>query len=206
MIGKLSGVIDTIGEDFVILDVHGVGYLVQCSARTLAHLHVGDPVSLAIETQVREDSIRLYGFLTEAEHEWFRLLQTVQGIGAKVALAVQSALSPEELATAIARQDKAQVARAPGIGPRLAARLVAELKEKLPASLTLGHLATGDGGGSRGTEEPVPAVAQDAVAALLTLGYGRAQAADAIESARRRLGETADTAALVRQALRQLSR
>ena len=203
MIGKLSGVIDTIGEDFVVLDVHGVGYLIQCSARTLAQLHVGDAAKLAIETQVREDSIRLYGFLSEAEHEWFRLLQTVQGIGAKVALAIQGALSPEELATAIARQDKAQIARAQGIGPRLAARLVTELKEKLPASLTLGHAAMGDGGAGRGTEEP--AAAQDAVAALLTLGYGRAQASDAIEAARRRLGE-ADTAALVRQALRQLSR
>lgn len=205
MIGKLSGVIDTVGEDFVILDVHGVGYVVQCSARTLAHLHIGDTVKLAIETQVREDSIRLYGFLTEAEHEWFRLLQTVQGIGAKVALAVQGALSPEDLATAIARQDKAEIGRAPGIGPRLASRLVAELKEKLPASLALAYASTGDGAGGSGVEEPVPA-AQDAVAALVTLGYGRAQAADAIEGARRRLGEAADTAALVRQALRQLSR
>ena len=204
MIGKLSGVIDMVGEDFVILDVHGVGYVVQCSARTLAHLHIGDAVKLAIETQVREDSIRLYGFLTEAEHEWFRLLQTVQGIGAKVALAVQGALSPEDLATAIARQDKAQIGRAPGIGPRLAGRLVAELKEKLPASLALAYASTGDGAGGSGVEGPVPA--EDAVAALLTLGYGRAQAADAIEGARRRLGEAADTAALVRQALRQLSR
>lgn len=205
MIGRLNGTVETIGEDFLILDVQGVGYLVQCSARTLARLRVGEAAKLAIETQVREDSIKLYGFLSEAEHEWFRLLQTVQGIGAKVALAVQGALGPDELAAAIVRQDKAQIARAPGIGPRLATRLVAELKDKLPASLTLGHAPMGEGGAGGGAEELVPA-AQDAVAALLTLGYGRAQAADAIQGARSRLGEAADTAALVRQALRQLSR
>ncbi len=207
MIGKLSGTIDSIAEDFVIIDVNGVGYVVHCSARTLSHLpRVGEAVSLAIETHVREDAIKLYGFTSEAERDWFRLLQTVQGVGAKVALAVLGSLSADELATAIVRQDKAQIARAPGIGPRLAARLAAELKDKVPASLSLRHgVAQGavEGGLEEGAE---PAAAQDAVAALLTLGYARGQAADAIEGARRRLGETADTAALVRQALRQLSR
>lgn len=207
MIGKLSGTIDSIGEESIVIDVHGVGYLVHCSARTLAHLpRTGEAVSLAIETHVREDAIKLYGFTSEAERDWFRLLQTVQGVGAKVALAVLGSLSVDELATAIVRQDKAEIARAPGIGPRLAARLAAELKDKVPASLSLRHgiaAGTAEGAGERETE---PAAAQDAVAALLTLGYARGQAADAIESARRRLGEAADTAALVRQALRQLSR
>ncbi|MGA3304092.1 MAG: Holliday junction branch migration protein RuvA [Methylovirgula sp.] len=206
MIGKLSGTIDSIGEDFIIIDVHGVGYVVHCSARTLSDLpRVGEVVSLAIETHVREDAIKLYGFTSEAERDWFRLLQTVQGVGAKVALAVLGSLSVDELATAIVRQDKAQIARAPGIGPRLAARLAAELKDKVPASLSLRH-GVAQGAVEGAVEEAEPAAAQDAVAALLTLGYARGQAADAIEGARRRLGEAADTAALVRQALRQLSR
>ncbi len=204
MIGKLNGVIDTIGEDFIILDVQGVGYLVHCSARTLAHLpHVGELAKLFIETHVREDSIRLYGFFTEAEREWFRLLQTVQGVGAKVALAVQGALSGEELAAAIIRQDKAQIARAPGIGPRLAARLVTELKDKAPAGGPLSQAQTGSAEHGASME---PVAAQDAIAALLTLGYGRPQAGDAVGGARQLLGETADTAALIRQALKQLAR
>lgn len=134
MIGKLRGVIDSNGEDFVILDVNGVGYIVHCSSRTLQRLpRPGEPASLAIETQVREDSIRLFGFASEAEREWFRLLQSVQGVGAKVALAVQSILEPSDLAAAIALQDKAAISRAPGVGPKLAARIVAELKDKAPA-------------------------------------------------------------------------
>jgi Holliday junction DNA helicase RuvA len=207
MIGKLSGTIDNIGEDFAVIDVHGVGYLVHCSARTLSHLpRVGEAVSLPIETHVREDAIKLYGFTSEAERDWFRLLQTVQGVGAKVALALLGSLSTDELATAIVRQDKTQIARAPGIGPRLATRLAVELKDKVPASLSLRHgIARGAVEGAA-DELVEPAAAQDAVAALLTLGYARGQAADAIEGARQRLGETADTAALVRQALRQLSR
>jgi Holliday junction DNA helicase RuvA len=207
MIGKLTGIIDTIGEDFIILDVQGVGYLVHCSTRTLAQLRpIGEPAKLAIETHVREDAIRLYGFATDSEHEWFRLLQTVQGVGAKVALAVLGAMSAEALATAIARQDKAQIARAPGIGPRLAARLLTELKDKTPAGAPLIYVHTG--AADSGTGEDMPAIrdVRDAVAALLTLGYGRPQAVDAVAGARQALGEAADTAALIRQALKQLSR
>jgi Holliday junction DNA helicase RuvA len=204
MIGKLTGVIDTIGEDFIILDVQGVGYLVHCSARTLAQLRaVGEPAKLAIETHMREDSIKLYGFTSDAEREWFRLLQTVQGVGAKVALAVLGALSPGELASALAGQDKAQIARAPGIGPRLAARLITELKDKAPAGQPLGQVQTALAADGAPAE---PAAAQDAIAALLTLGYGRPQAADAVAGAHRALGEAADTAALIRQALKLLSR
>src|SRR6266404_2317891 len=134
MIGKLKGVIDSYGEDFIVLDVHGVGYLVHCSARTLQALPAaGEATSLSIETHVREDQIRLFGFSSDVEREWFRLLQTVQGVGAKVALSVLSTLKPADLASAIALRDKAMVARTPGVGPKVAERIVTELKDKAPA-------------------------------------------------------------------------
>lgn len=203
MIGKLKGRIDTVGEDFIILDVQGVGYLVHCSARTLRQLgQVGEAASLAIETHMREDSIRLYGFLSDAERDWFRLLQTVQGVGARVALALLGAMSPAELAAAIAGQDKAQIAKAQGIGPRLATRLIAELKDKAPASATLGARQAGAGVDTQ-TES---AGVQDAMAALLTLGYSRPQAAQAIAASQTTLGSAADAATLIRHALKQLSR
>src|SRR5438132_12552143 len=121
MIGKLKGVVDSHGEDFVILDVQGVGYIVHCSGRTLQKLpRPGEPATLAIETQMREDSLKLFGFISETEREWFRLLQSVQGVGAKMALAIQTVLDATELASAIACQDKAALTRAPGLGPKLA--------------------------------------------------------------------------------------
>jgi Holliday junction DNA helicase RuvA len=200
MIGKLKGTLDSIGEDFVILDVHGVGYVVHGSPRTLHDLpRSGDIVSLAIETQVREDSIRLYGFRSDAERDWFRLLQTVQGVGAKVALAILGVLDVTELATAIARQDKAAISQAPGVGPRLAARLVAELKDKLGVFETVAPSAASK------QAEDMPAVA-DAIAALVGLGYSRPQAAGAVASSRAALGEDAETAALIRHGLRELAR
>src|SRR5437763_14780972 len=138
MIGKLTGVLDSFGEDHVILDVNGVGYVVTCSSRTLQRLPSrGETASLAIETQVREDAIRLFGFTSDAERDWFRLLQSVQGVGAKVALAILGILSAGELAMVIGTQDKASVARAPGVGPKLAGRIVAELKDKAPALAAL---------------------------------------------------------------------
>src|SRR5882762_8673505 len=131
MIGKLKGLIDGYGEDFVIVDVGGVGYVVHCSGRTLQALPApGEPAALSIETYVREDQIKLFGFLSDAEREWFRLLQTVQGVGAKVALAVLGTLKPADLASAIAMRDRAMVARAPGVGPKVAERIVTELKDK----------------------------------------------------------------------------
>src|SRR6201994_2982247 len=134
MIGRLKGIVDSYGEDSIILDVNGVGYLVHCSARTLQSLpSPGEAAVLAIETHVREDQIRLFGFKTDVEREWFRLLQTVQGVGAKVALAVLSTLPPSELANAIALRDKAAVVRTPGVGPKVAERIVTELKDKAPA-------------------------------------------------------------------------
>jgi holliday junction DNA helicase RuvA len=203
MIGKLRGTIDSIGEDFLILDVNGVGYVVHCSTRTLQTLpQAGATAALAIETQVREDSIRLYGFLNEGERDWFRLLQTVQGVGAKVALALLGVLSANELSAAIARQDKTALARTSGVGPRLAARLVAELKDKAPASVgaPLPGLAAGPAGAA-----DAPAI-EDAIAALINLDYSRQQATNAVAIARAELGESAEAAALIRRGLRELSR
>src|SRR5205809_2162771 len=134
MIGKLKGVIDSYGEDFIVLDVNGVGYLVHCSTRTMQALPApGEAATLSIETYVREDQIKLFGFLSDHEREWFRLLQTVQGVGAKVALAVLGTLKPAELANAIAMRDKATVSRSPGVGNKVAERIVTELKDKVPA-------------------------------------------------------------------------
>src|ERR671935_24930 len=134
MIGKLKGIIDSYGEDFIVIDVGGVGYLVHCSTRTLQTLPAaGEPVTLSIETHVREDQIKLFGFVSDVEREWFRLLQTVQGVGTKVALSVLGTLKPADLASAIAMRDKAMVARTPGVGPKVAERIVTELKDKAPA-------------------------------------------------------------------------
>ncbi len=194
MIGKLRGRLDSVGEDFLILDVQGVGYIVHCSPRTLSELPRSDEVMLAVETQVREDSIRLYGFLSAAERDWFRLLQTVQGVGAKLALAILGTFEPAELGLTIARQDKAAIARAPGVGPRLAARLISELKEK-----------TAIPGAARVVSSDVPA-AEDAIAALVGLGYSRPQAAGAVANSRAALGDDAEASALIRQGLRELAR
>ena len=204
MIGKLKGLIDSYGEDFVILDVNGVGYVVQCSTRTLQNLpKPGEAASLAIETQVREDAIRLFGFTSDAERDWFRLLQTVQGVGAKVALAILGVLPPAELGAALAMQDKAMVLRAPGVGPKLAARIVAELKDKAPAFSTVdplvARLASADD--VRSAPKPV----QDAISALVNLGYGRPQAAAAVGASVRALGEAAETSALIRRGLKELA-
>jgi len=142
MIGKLKGIVDSVGDDWVILDVQGVGYQVHCSARTMGALpSIGEATSLAIETHVRETEIKLFGFTADLEREWFRLLQNVQGVGAKVALAILGTLSPGEIASAIALQDKASVSRAPGVGPKVAQRIVAELKDKAPALCSLKRCA-----------------------------------------------------------------
>ncbi|WP_062204444.1 Holliday junction branch migration protein RuvA [Aureimonas sp. AU12] len=206
MIGKLKGTVDEIGEDHVVIDVHGVGYVAFCGARTLAGLgSVGEAAVLLIETYVREDMIRLYGFASAAERDWFRLLQNVQGVGAKVALAVVGILSPGDLANAVALQDKAMVARAPGVGPKVAARIVAELKDKAPAF---------SGAGSEESfglkreigEGTAPAPIADAVSALVNLGYSREQAAGAVATAVREGGEDAASTTLIRLGLKALSR
>ncbi|MDP2733893.1 MAG: Holliday junction branch migration protein RuvA [Hoeflea sp.] len=204
MIGKLKGSIEEIAEDHVLIDVHGVCYVAFCSTRTLSRLgSAGEAAVLFIETYVREDQLRLFGFETALEREWFRLLQSVQGVGAKVALAVLSTLTSNELANAIALQDKETVARAPGIGPKVAQRIVTELKNKVPAF-------TG-GGGALGLKQELgegvaPAPVSDAVSALSNLGYSRDQAANAVAAALKIAGEDADSARLIRLGLKELAR
>ncbi len=205
MIGKLKGTVDEIAEDHVIIDVHGVCYVAFCSARTLGNLPgAGEAVVLHIETYVREDMIRLFGFQTVLEREWFRLLQSVQGVGAKVALAVLSTLPPSDLANAIALRDLAMVSRAPGVGKKVAERIVTELKNKAPAF-------AGDASGTIGLKQELgegvaPQPITDAVSALTNLGYSRDMAANAIAAAMKVAGEGADSARLIRFGLKELAR
>ena len=205
MIGKLKGIVDAVGEGHAIIDVGGVGYEVQASARTLRTLQAGQPVILAIETHVREDAIRLYGFTSEVERSWFRLLQTIQGVGAKVALAVLGTLAPQDLANAIALQNWAAVEQSPGVGKKLAQRIVAELKDKAPALSVAGLNvpASGRKGGPASTESNAAA---EAVSALTNLGYQPGQASQAVAAARAELGDAADTAKLIRRGLKELAR
>jgi holliday junction DNA helicase RuvA len=205
MIGKLKGIVDSYGADYVILDVGGVGYQVHCPARTLQALPApGEAVTLSIETHVREDQIKLFGFLTDMDREWFRLLQTVQGVGAKVALSVLSTLKTTDLATAVAMRDKAAVARAPGVGPKVAERIVTELKDKAPEFAALDPAVIKLSGALEERRAPKPVM--DAVSALVNLGYGQPQAAAAIAAATRNAGEGADTAVLIRQGLKELAK
>jgi Holliday junction DNA helicase RuvA len=205
MIGKLKGIVDSYGDDFVILDVGGVGYQVHCSPRTLQSLpRPGEPAMLSIETHVREDQIRLYGFVSDIEREWFRLLQTVQGVGAKVALAVLGTLKASELASAIALRDKAAVARTPGVGPKVAERIVTELKDKAPEFATIDPAVAQLAGALEEMRAPRPVA--DAVSALVNLGYGQPQAAAAIAAAARNVEDADDTAALIRQGLKELAK
>jgi Holliday junction DNA helicase RuvA len=205
MIGRLKGIVDSVGEDHIILDVGGVGYQVHCSARTLKELPAtGEPATLAIETHVREDMIRLYGFRTELEREWFRLLQTVQGVGAKVALAVLGTLPPSDLANAIALRDKAAVTRTPGVGPKVAERIVTELKDKAPAFASVDPALVHLSGAIDDQRAPRPV--SDAISALVNLGYGPPQAAAAIAGASRIAGENAETAQLIRLGLKELAK
>jgi holliday junction DNA helicase RuvA len=205
MIGKLTGRIDSVGDDFLVLDVQGVGYLVHCSARTLQELPAtGQTVALAIETYVREDQIRLFGFFSSAEREWFRLLQTVQGVGAKVALAILSTLKPADLATAIAMRDKAGITRTPGVGPKVAERIVTELKDKAPALAAVDPAVVRLTGAVEDKRAPRPVA--DAISALVNLGYGQPQATAAVAAAAREAGEDGDTAKLIRLGLKELAR
>lgn len=205
MIGKLKGVIDSYGEDFIILDVHGVGYVVQCSSRTLQNLPpTGEAAVLSIETQVREDAIRLFGFRSDNERDWFRLLQSVQGVGAKVALAILSIFDTGALATAIATSDKGAIGRASGVGPKLAQRICVELKDKVPAfsavDPALVHLSDSL------DDNTASAAVADAVSGLVNLGYPRAQASAAVAAALKQAEEGAEARVLIRLGLRELAR
>lgn len=205
MIGKLKGIVDSFGDDWVILDVGGVGYQADCSARTLQGLpQPGEAAQLSIETYVREDMIRLYGFGSDVEREWFRLLMTVQGIGSKVALAILGILKPGDLANAIALQDKAQISRAPGVGPKVAARVVAELRDKAPAFSSVDPAVISLQSELEERRAPLPVA--DAVSALTNLGYPPVQASAAVAAAARNAGEGATTEMLIRLGLKELAR
>lgn len=200
MIAKLSGRLDSTGDGWAIIDVSGVGYLVYCSRRTLTSLPgPGEAVTLIIDTHVREDHIHLYGFAAEAERDWFKLLQSVQGVGARMALAVLSALASDELAVAIGAQDKAALQRTNGVGAKLAVRIVTELKDKVPAALT-GQVIKGDFG-STGSES-----LSDAVSALVNLGYRPADASTAVSAAARNLDAPVEVGDLIRHGLKELTR
>ncbi len=207
MIAKLKGLVDSLGEDWAVIDVGGVGYLVFCASRTLGRLPPeGEAVEVFVETHVREDHIHLYGFLSDAERSCFRLLTTVQGVGAKVALAILSVGSPDQLAQAIAAQDKATFARANGVGPKLAQRIVSELKDKA-AHLALAAPPRMAMAGAGATQPPAPmavGAVDDAVSALVNLGYGRAEAFAAVSRASQAAGDDVAASALIGAALRDL--
>ncbi|HSV28181.1 MAG TPA: Holliday junction branch migration protein RuvA, partial [Candidatus Omnitrophota bacterium] len=193
MIAKLKGLIDSLGDDYAIVDVNGVGYLVFCSGRTLARLETGLAAALHIETHVREDHIHLYGFLDAAEREWFNLLTTVQGVGAKVGLAILSVASPEQLLQTIAAQDKAMLTRASGVGPKLAVRILTELKDKA-GKLALGAFSPAQAAVQNAAPMPAEAggVMEDAISALVNLGYKRIEAFEAVGQAARELPDGTD--------------
>ena len=202
MIAKLKGSIESVDEGSAVIDVNGVGYLVSASSRTLRDLVIGQPATVLVETIVREDAIALYGFLETAERDWFRILTTVQGVGARVALSILSTLSPDEIARAIAAGDKASLSRPAGVGPKLAARLATELKDKAAAF----GVAPAPARASAAAAPAPGSVNEDAVSALVNLGYRRVEAFGAVARVTQRLGEAAQLDAVIRAGLQELSR
>ncbi|WP_109315088.1 Holliday junction branch migration protein RuvA [Pseudovibrio ascidiaceicola] len=204
MIGKLKGIVDSYGDDFVLLDVQGVCYQVHCPSRVLQQLpRVGEAAVLAIETMVREDMIKLFGFSEDSEREWFRILMTVQGVGAKVALGILGIMRASEVANAIALGDKTAITRAPGVGKRVAERIVTELKDKAPAfaSVEDDTIAVSQSVAENVASRPVA----DAVSALSNLGYQPAQASAAVAAAVKAAGEDASAEKLIRLGLKELA-
>lgn len=207
MIAKLTGIVDSTGADWIVLDVNGVGYLLSCSNRTLSRLVVGERASLVVETFIREERIVLHGFGDQGEREWFRLLTTIQGVGARLALSILGVLDPDQLTRAIAAQDKTALIRADGVGPKVAARILNELKDKV-GNLTLGPAAATAAGAAKGAPPAVPGASPalaDAVSALVNLGYGRSEAFGAVIAAGRIVGDGASVSDLIRQGLKELS-
>ena len=204
MIAKLKGLVDSVDTDSAVIDVGGVGYLVSASARTLRDLAVGGPATMLVETIVREDAIALYGFLETRERDWFRILTTVQGVGARVALSILSTLSPDEIARAIAAQDRATLSRPAGVGPKLAARLATELKDKA-AALGVAPAPVTDGRPGAPVSTP-GSINEDAVSALVNLGYKRVEAFGAVARVTQRLGAEARLDAVIRAGLQELAR
>jgi len=206
MIAKLTGLVDRKGEGWAIIDVSGVGYLVFCSSRTLNYLVIGDMASLVVETHVREDHIHLYGFLEQSECDWFKLLTTVQGVGAKVALGILSVIGDDELFQAIIAADKAIITRAPGVGPKLAVRLLTELKDKVVTLST--SSVTGLGDPSLDVVQANGAVSSamsEAVSALVNLGYSPSYSMTAVSSASEKLSDNTGLEELIRAALAELA-
>jgi holliday junction DNA helicase RuvA len=199
VIAKLRGILDSVGEDWCIVDVGGVGYHVFCSSRTLNNINnVGEEVVLMIETHIREDHFHLFGFATELERDWFRLVQTVQGVGAKVALAILSAIDPDELSNSIAAQDKTVVGRATGVGPKLATRIIHELKDKV-AKFAFAPSQSDDGKPAKSNSMA------DAISALVNLGYKQAEAYMAVTKVLADGGED-DVQTLIRLGLKELGK
>ena len=203
MIAKLKGIVDSVDTDSAVIDVGGVGYLVSASSRTLRDLVAGGEATMLVETIVREDAIALYGFLETAERDWFRILTTVQGVGARVALSILSTLAPDEIARAIAAQDRATLSRPAGVGPKLAARLATELKDKAAA---FGVAPAAKGAAAPASAAPTGSINEDAVSALVNLGYKRVEAFGAVARVTQRLGEGATFDAVVRAGLQELAR
>lgn len=204
MIAKLTGRLDSIGDDFIVIDVGGVGYMVHSTTRTLASLPAtGSTVELAIETHVREDHIHLYGFASPVEREWFRHLQNVQGVGTKVALAILDVLSPEDIAAAIATENSSALTQASGVGARLAQRIVTELRGKAPATGEFVVVDLATAGGRRALEGDA-ATQRDAISALINLGYRQAEATTAALRSLRELGEGAELENVIRNSLQEL--
>ena len=208
MIAKLTGIVDSVGTDYVVVDVNGVGYQVACSNRTLSRMATGERASLVVETFIRDDRITLYGFADNGERDWFRLLTTIQGVGSRLALSILGVLDPDQLTRAIAAQDKTALTRADGVGPKVAARIVNELKDKV-GNLALGASASAAPAGGKaapaGGAAPDNTVMADAVSALVNLGYGRSEAFGAVVAAGRRIGDGAGVSELIRQGLKELS-
>lgn len=209
MIARLKGLVDSLGEDCAVIDVGGVGYLVFCSGRTLARLHVGTAAALHVETHVREDHIHLYGFLDGGEREWFNLLTTVQGVGAKVALSILSVATPEQLLQTIAAGDRTTLTRASGVGPKLAVRILTELKDKA-GKLSLGGFspasAASIASAPAAETAAVGGVMEDAISALVNLGYRRLEAFEAVGIVARENGGESDASTLIRLALKRLGK
>jgi Holliday junction DNA helicase RuvA len=201
VIAKLTGIVDSTGDGWVVLDVGGVGYLVFCSGRTLSRLTAGQAASLRVETAVRDDAINLYGFADSAERQWFRMLTTVQGVGAKAALAVLTALAADELVQAIAAGDRGAITRAAGVGPKLAGRIIGELREKVEVAALGSAAAVTSGAGNWGLGGDVG----DAVSALVNLGFRPAEALGAVSHAAARLGTGVAVEDLIKGGLSELT-
>ena len=206
MIGRLSGIVDSVAADHAVIDVGGVGYLVHCPSSTLARMTPGAAITLAIETKLSEEAIRLYGFSSAQDRDWFRLLQTVQGVGARVALSILSTLKSGEIARAIVLGDRAVLGRAQGVGPKLATRIATELKDKIA---TMGISGEGAETGLRVQAPANRPVEAEAIAALIRLGYPQSAANDAVARAAQALGpdqEAMPLDLLIRESLRLSAR